>query len=79
MDFQRVAQELPERQPNFGKPGAGLINTGTRHTEPQEAQALVRQAAALCRARFGVENFYKKIDSTLRGNIAQNAWVCWMS
>ncbi len=47
------------------------INTGTRHTPALEAQALVRQAVALGRDRLGIENFYKKIDSTLRGNIAQ--------
>ncbi len=46
------------------------INTATRHATPHEAQAIVRQAVALCRDRLGIENFYKKIDSTLRGHIA---------
>jgi uncharacterized protein YgbK (DUF1537 family) len=47
------------------------INTSSRHTNQHEAQALVHQAIALCRDRYGVENFYKKLDSTLRGHIAQ--------
>jgi uncharacterized protein YgbK (DUF1537 family) len=46
------------------------VNTASRHGSPHEAQAAVRQAVSLCRERFGVENFYKKIDSTLRGHIA---------
>lgn len=69
LDFQRAAQTppLPEQAQDNQ---VWSLNTGTRHTEPYEAQALVRQAVSLCRDRFGVENFYKKIDSTLRGNIA---------
>ncbi len=46
------------------------VNTASRHCNPHEAHARVRQAVALCRNRYGVENFFKKIDSTLRGNIA---------
>lgn len=70
LDFLRVAQEQPvisQLQENQ----VWSINTNTRHSDVHEAQARVRQAVALCRDRFGVENFYKKIDSTLRGNIAQ--------
>jgi uncharacterized protein YgbK (DUF1537 family) len=62
--YAGVASQLAENQ-------VWSVNTSTRHLEPQEAQARVRQAVALCRDRYGVENFYKKIDSTLRGNIAQ--------
>lgn len=47
------------------------LNTSSRHANPHDAQARVRQAIALCRDRYGVENFYKKLDSTLRGHIAQ--------
>lgn len=46
------------------------INTSSRHLSPLEAQALARQAVALCRDRYGVVNIYKKMDSTLRGHIA---------
>jgi D-threonate/D-erythronate kinase len=69
LDFQRVAQEPPSVSQNQENQ-VWSINTSTRHSDPYEAQARVRQAVALCRDRFGVENFYKKIDSTLRGNIA---------
>lgn len=47
------------------------LNTNSRHSVQYEAQTLVRQAVALLRDRYGVENFYKKLDSTLRGHIAQ--------
>ena len=69
MNFQRLAQppaSLVTNQENQ----VWSLNTGTRHLDPHEAQIRVRQAVALCRDHFGVENFYKKIDSTLRGNIA---------
>ncbi len=61
------AREGPASQENQ----VWSLNTSSRHTNPHEAQALVRQAVALCRDRYGVENFYKKIDSTLRGFVAQ--------
>lgn len=70
LDLQRVAQAEPN-QPAVQDNQVWSLNTATRHTDPHEAQATVRQAVSLCRDRFGVENFYKKIDSTLRGNIAQ--------
>jgi uncharacterized protein YgbK (DUF1537 family) len=69
MNFQRLAQ-TPVNPAQTQENQVWSINTSTRHMEPQEAQARVRQAVALCRDRFGVENFYKKMDSTLRGNIA---------
>jgi len=46
------------------------LNTNSRHVDPNIAEALVRQGVALLRDQYGVENFYKKIDSTLRGHIA---------
>jgi uncharacterized protein YgbK (DUF1537 family) len=69
LDFLRVAQEQPSIS-QLQENQVWSINTNTRHSDVHEAQARVRQAIALCRDRFGVENFYKKIDSTLRGNIA---------
>lgn len=70
LDIQRIAQSEPS-QAQAQDNQVWSLNTATRHTEPNEAQAIVRQAVSLCRDRMGVENFYKKIDSTLRGNIAQ--------
>ncbi len=69
MNVQRLAQTPSDSVPTQENQ-LWSINTSTRHLEPQEAQTRVRQAVALCRDRFGVENFYKKMDSTLRGNIA---------
>ena len=69
MNVQRLAQSPLDSTPTQENQ-VWSINTSTRHLEPQEAQARVRQAVAMCRDRFGVENFYKKIDSTLRGNFA---------
>lgn len=69
LDFQQFLQEGPS-QGVLQENQVWSINTASRHMDPLEAQIRVRHAAALCRDRFGVENFYKKIDSTLRGNIA---------
>jgi uncharacterized protein YgbK (DUF1537 family) len=45
-----------------------VVNTGSRHLAPAEAAAKVR--AAVRRGReAGVDHFYKKTDSTLRGNV----------
>lgn len=69
LDFQKLAkEETPAISDEENQ--VWSINTGSRHMEPLEAQAVVRQAVALCRDKLGVENFYKKIDSTLRGHIA---------
>jgi D-threonate/D-erythronate kinase len=46
------------------------INSESRHLGVHESVAQVRRAVNLLREHYGVENFYKKIDSTLRGNIA---------
>jgi uncharacterized protein YgbK (DUF1537 family) len=69
LDFQKLAKAegvLDSDEENQ----VWSINTGSRHLEALEAQALVRRAVAFCRDKLGVENFYKKIDSTLRGHIA---------
>jgi D-threonate/D-erythronate kinase len=70
LDFQRFSRTEPSQE-HLQENQVWSINTSTRHTDPQEAKSLIRQAVTLCRERFGVETFYKKIDSTLRGNIAQ--------
>jgi uncharacterized protein YgbK (DUF1537 family) len=44
-----------------------VLNTRSRHQAPDEASERVRQAARRL-ADLGVTAFYKKIDSTLRGN-----------
>jgi len=45
-----------------------VLDLETRHLSPTEAAVRVRQAAQRAQ-RKGVEAFYKKTDSTLRGNI----------
>lgn len=49
---------------------AWALTTNSRHEDPNAAEATVRRAVATLRDRFGVDYFYKKVDSTLRGNIA---------
>jgi uncharacterized protein YgbK (DUF1537 family) len=49
------------------------MNTESRHMDPREAVAAVRRSVALLRDQYGVENFYKKMDSTLRGHVADEA------
>lgn len=69
LDLRGAVQNAPQ-QCDTRTGQVWSINTSSRHCSPHEAQAHVRQAIALCRDRFGVENFYKKIDSTMRGHIA---------
>lgn len=45
-----------------------VVNTDSREDPPAEAYRKVSEAA-LSLASLGVETFYKKVDSTLRGNI----------
>src|SRR5690349_10157375 len=47
---------------------AVVINTESRHLAPSEAAQRVRRVAALGKQE-GVQYFFKKTDSTLRGNI----------
>jgi uncharacterized protein YgbK (DUF1537 family) len=65
------SSSLPTRQEERGQNTVWAINTSSRHCQPYEAQSLARSALALCRDRYGVDHYYKKIDSTLRGHIAQ--------
>ena len=46
------------------------IPTETRNSPAQKAYERAKAAALLLRDQLGAEYFYKKIDSTLRGNIA---------
>ncbi len=46
------------------------LNTQSRHQDPKVAEAQVRKAVRLLKEKLGAENYYKKIDSTLRGHIA---------
>jgi uncharacterized protein YgbK (DUF1537 family) len=47
---------------------AVVLDLETRHLSPMEAAGRVRQAVQLAQRR-GVASFYKKTDSTLRGNV----------
>lgn len=53
-----------------GRPQAEalVINTEGRHVEASEAASRVRAAVKIGR-EWGAEFFYKKVDSTLRGNV----------
>ena len=44
--------------------------TETRNLPPSEAYERVKSTVELLKDKLGIEFFYKKIDSTLRGNIA---------
>lgn len=46
------------------------IPTETRNAEAPVAYEKVKQAAKILKENFNVEYFYKKMDSTIRGNIA---------
>jgi uncharacterized protein YgbK (DUF1537 family) len=71
LDFQKLANQELSQAASEQDNQVWAINTGSRHMQPLEAQSMVRQAVAFGRDKLGVENFYKKIDSTLRGHIAQ--------
>jgi len=42
----------------------------TRNIAPEDAGRIVYEATRVLKEKFGIEYFYKKIDSTLRGNIS---------
>jgi D-threonate/D-erythronate kinase len=48
-----------------------LVNTDSRHLEQYDAIAAVRKSVHFLRQQISLDRFYKKIDSTLRGHIAQ--------
>ncbi len=64
-----VAARVTTRTEFAPAPGALVVDAETRHAEPAAAAALVRRLAAAARDA-GVAHYYKKTDSTLRGNIA---------
>jgi len=47
-----------------------IINSDSRYLSPKEAYECVSTTAITCKAK-GITQFYKKIDSTLRGNIKE--------
>lgn len=61
---------LPEGQVNTQ---AWAISTETRNKDPQDAKIAAEKAAKMFKNELGVEYLYKKIDSTLRGNIGVEA------
>jgi len=50
---------------------AWAISTETRNKSPKDSAQIVKEATKYLINNFNIENIYKKIDSTLRGNIAQ--------
>lgn len=48
-----------------------LVNTDSRHLEQFDAVAAVRKTVHFLRQEVSLDRYYKKIDSTLRGHIAQ--------
>lgn len=49
------------------------ISTESRNIEPELAVEKVKEAVETLKNNFNIEFFYKKIDSTLRGNLAHEA------
>lgn len=49
---------------------AWAFNTESRHLDIHEASAAIRKTAAAMKDYFSIDRIYKKMDSTLRGNIA---------
>lgn len=60
-------KEVHKLRPNVG---ALAVSTESRNIDPQTAAAKTYEACVALKENFGVELFYKKIDSTLRGNVA---------
>lgn len=52
---------------------AWAVPTETRNIAPEDAYEKIKAVAAFMRDKLEVDYFYKKIDSTLRGNIAVEA------
>ena len=53
-----------------GNVQAWAIPTETRNIQPEQAYEKIRETACFMRDKLDIGYFYKKIDSTLRGNIA---------
>ncbi len=60
-------KEIPQNKPSAG---AWAVSTESRNIDPQKAAEATYNACISMKQNFGVELFYKKIDSTLRGNVA---------
>ena len=69
LHFPFASEERAEDDGLFDKlfDGNISINSETRFLSPNVASKTVRDVIATCRAK-GYERFYKKIDSTMRGN-----------
>lgn len=48
-----------------------VVDTNTRNVSPEEAYHRVKEVVKLVLTQFEVQSFYKKTDSTLRGNIGK--------
>ena len=59
--------EVHKLRPNVG---ALAISTESRNIDPQSAVQKTHEACVALRDNYNVDLFYKKIDSTLRGNVA---------
>lgn len=51
--------------------GTWVVNTDSRHLEQYDAIAAVKKSAHFLIENFGIDCFYKKLDSTFRGHVAQ--------
>ena len=49
--------------------GTWAVSSETRNIDKNEAAKIVYDTASVLKDKLNVEHFYKKIDSTLRGNI----------
>lgn len=63
LDYEAYLQNIKNAQ-------TWAISTETRNIEPESAYMKVKSATKALIEKLSLENFYKKIDSTLRGNIA---------
>ncbi len=63
LDYETYLQNVKTAQ-------TWAISTETRNCEPQIAESKVTEATKTLIEKLNLEYFYKKIDSTLRGNIA---------
>ncbi len=63
LDYEAYLQNIKNAQ-------TWAISTETRNIEPESAYLKVKSATQALIEKLSLENFYKKIDSTLRGNIA---------
>lgn len=63
LDYQAYLQNIKNSQ-------TWAISTETRNVSPEVAYQKVKAATQTCIDKLNLEFFYKKIDSTLRGNIA---------